>query len=596
MLQKLRENLLLLGTAALFLALAVVHIPVSVFPHAFDKNSSVEFLTLILAAALFAIVILLKPERFVVSGKGVLAIWLLVLAVAISALLSSDPIASLTGDSGRYAGVISLLCLLIVAIYHAQFNEKQIRQIIAGYLSGVWIVAIIGILQKFNVVELPGDSGVTSTLGNMDFLSAFLGTTFPLFLYLLISSSLRTRIFATVLALTNLYTLNLIGRRQGLVDLALIAIALVIYFARRFIPRREFSLNVKTTYLTLGFIIWIEGIFLMPFLGKSIPLLGSDGQVQIRGRYWVAALNQFMRHPLFGVGPDQYGNYYEQFRTLDDVIALPTTLANDAHAATVQTLATVGMVGALLFVLLLIVLVRSVLILMERHPERKKYYGALVLFFFIFRTNSAVSPITLPNKFIFWALAGYVVGSAYRTSRTEDSEPIIRWNSIGIKTFAALAAIASLFVGVNFAAAQLNFLTKYERHFTEPTKQISYTPSAWLPCPLFYENEFRILENQGVKGLVPYAQKRIEQHPRCVGPRLFMSKVNYNDGDMAAMKEQVMALTTISPSRLDFLNVANAYAARVGDRDLQTKVFIQMQKAGIITFIDKSDTATSQKK
>jgi hypothetical protein len=72
--------------------------------------------------------------------------------------------------------------------------------------------------------------------------------------------------------------------------------------------------------------------------------------------------------------------------------------------------------------------------------------------------------------------------------------------------------------------------------------------------------------------------------------------VNYNDGDMAAMKEQVMALTTISPSRLDFLNVANAYAARVGDRDLQTKVFIQMQKAGIITFIDKSDTATTQKK
>lgn len=334
----------------------------------------------------------------------------------------------------------------------------------------------------------------------------------------------------------------------------------------------------------------------MPFLGKSIPLLGSDGQVQIRGRYWVAALNQFMRHPLFGVGPDQYGNYYEQYRTLDDVIALPTTLANDAHAATVQTLATLGIVGALLFVLLLVVLVRAILIFMERHPERKKFYGALTVFFIVFLTNSAVSPITLPNKFIFWALAGYVVGSAYRSSADEPSNPMVKWNSRGLQIFVGGAAVVSLFVGFNFTSAQLNFLNSFERFAKSPSTHIKYEPSAWLPCPLFYENEFRILENQGIKGLVPYAKKRIEQHPRCVGPRLFLAKVNYNEGDMKAMREQVMALTKISPSRLDFLNVANAYAARVGDRDLQTKVFIQMQKAGIITFIDKSDTSTAKKK
>ncbi len=596
MLSKIRENRLVLLTGALFILLATVHIPISVFPHAFDKNSSVEFLTLILAAAIFALVILAKPQRFIFSGRAVQAIWILLAAAVISTVLSSDPIASLTGDSGRYTGLISLFCLLLVAIYHAQFTEAQIRKIIWGYVCGVWVVTLLGFLQHFSFIDLPGDSGFTSTLGNMDFVAAFIGTSFPLFLYLLIASKKRERILIGVAAASSLYALYLAGRRQAFVDIAITLILFGVYLLRRFIPRRELSLNVKTTYLTLVFIIWIEGIFLMPFIGKAIPLLGSDGQVQIRGRYWLAALNEFMRHPLFGVGPDQYGNYYEQFRTLDDVIALPTTLANDAHASTVQTLATVGILGALAFILLLVILVRAILILMQRHPERKKYYGALTLFFIVFLTNSAVSPITLPNKFIFWGLAGYVVGAAYRTPRHEDESPQIRWNVIGVRGFTAIAAASSLFVGVNFAAAQLNFLSNFEKHFAQPTAKISYTPSAWLPCPLFYEDEWLVLENQGVKALVPYALKRIEQHPRCVGPRLFISKVYYNNGDMAKMREQVMTLAGLAPSRLDFLNIANAYAARVGDRDLQTKVVIQMQKAGIITFTKKSDTSTAESK
>ena len=142
-------------------------------------------------------------------------------------------------------------------------------------------------------------------------------------------------------------------------------------------------------------------------------------------------------------------------------------------------------------------------------------------------------------------------------------------------------------------------MKSFERHFSEPTAKISYTPSPWLPCPLFYENEYTIIENQGLEALTTYAKKRIEQHPRCVGPRLFLSKVDYNNGDLADMRKQIIVLSKLAPSRLDFLNTANAYAARVGDTQLQQKVVIQMQKAGIIVFEEKkksSDTSTAEKK
>jgi hypothetical protein len=62
------------------------------------------------------------------------------------------------------------------------------------------------------------------------------------------------------------------------------------------------------------------------------------------------------------------------------------------------------------------------------------------------------------------------------------------------------------------------------------------------------------------------------------------------------MGKQIAILSTLAPSRLDFLTTANAYAARIGDTQLQRKIVIQMEKAGIITFVQKSDTSTAKKK
>ena len=95
MLTKLKENRLVLVLGGLFGFLGIVHIPLHVFPHAFDKNASVEFITLNLIALLFGAFILLKPRRFLFEGKAVLAIWILFLAAVFSTLVSTDPIAAL---------------------------------------------------------------------------------------------------------------------------------------------------------------------------------------------------------------------------------------------------------------------------------------------------------------------------------------------------------------------------------------------------------------------------------------------------------------------------------------------------------------------
>ena len=143
----INRNRVIVVSALLYLPFAYAYMPMGVFPHAFDKNAFPEFMMMILVSAIFGVYILARRNRFIFTGKAVLAMWALLISVGISTLMSSDPIASLTGDSGRYAGVVSLLCLLIIAIYHAQFSEIQIRKLIAGYLLGVIGMEFLGFGQ-----------------------------------------------------------------------------------------------------------------------------------------------------------------------------------------------------------------------------------------------------------------------------------------------------------------------------------------------------------------------------------------------------------------------------------------------------------------
>ena len=246
----------------------------------------------------YSIYIVVRRNRFEIPFKILLLIWALVAAVIASAINSPDLIGSLTGDSGRFTGVVSLFCLIIVALFHSQFKLKQIHKLVQIFATGIFIVSLIGILQHFKIIELPGDTGVTGTLGNLDFFGAFVGTGFALFVYILPTVPRKRQILFSFFILVELYAVYLAGPLQAFVDIGIIAIAIAVFWYRDFLPRYNLSLNNKTFFGTLGVVIWLEGIFLMPFIGTFIPVLGNDIQVRIRGQFWLAATRQFISSPL----------------------------------------------------------------------------------------------------------------------------------------------------------------------------------------------------------------------------------------------------------------------------------------------------------
>ena len=277
----LKQNRLVIGTGLLFLLLSLGHIPVNIFPHAFDKNAPVHFVFLMIISIAYSIYIVVRRNRFEIPFKILLLIWALVAAVIASAINSPDLIGSLTGDSGRFTGVVSLFCLIIVALFHSQFKLEQIHKLVQIFATGIFIVSLIGILQHFKIIELPGDTGVTGTLGNLDFFGAFVGTGFALFVYILPTVPRKRQILFSFFILVELYAVYLAGPLQAFVDIGIIAIAIAVFWYRDFLPRYNLSLNNKTFFGTLGVVIWLEGIFLMPFIGTFIPVLGNDIQVRI---------------------------------------------------------------------------------------------------------------------------------------------------------------------------------------------------------------------------------------------------------------------------------------------------------------------------
>jgi hypothetical protein len=212
-------NRLVVATGVLNLLLTVALIPVGIFPNAFDKNASVQFVMLAIVAVIFGALIIKRRSHFVFSGKVIWALWITFFSLILSAIFSPDFIGSMTGDTGRFTGAISAFCLLIVAIFHAGFTLEQFKRLVWLYIGVVVVTQIIGVLHDQMIFDLPGEAGMVSTFGNLDFFSAYLGTTFPLLVYLFISASRKRRAVLVVVALGSIYCLSQAGALQGFVDL-----------------------------------------------------------------------------------------------------------------------------------------------------------------------------------------------------------------------------------------------------------------------------------------------------------------------------------------------------------------------------------------
>jgi hypothetical protein len=314
----------------------------------------------------------------------------------------------------------------------------------------------------------------------------------------------------------------------------------------------------------------------MPFLGDFIPVLGNDVQVKIRSNFWLAGTRQFFDHLLFGVGPDQYGNNYEQYRTIEDIVKYTNILSNDAHSASVQTLATVGLFGTAAFLFLIALVIRSFLILWDSQKIERKSLFAIALFIFIYLTNSFISPITLSHKFLFWAVCGFIVGQVYRLAPRRSERKFSQ------SVTPAFASIVLLSITALFTQAQLNYLTHIERYAADNSIVQQYIASSMLPCFMYFDAELLMASNHGAEKAAELAREELANNPRCVAAQIHLTKAAVNAGEITGLKELVYRLFEIAPARNDAISLGMYYANRAGEVELRQALEKEMKALGLV--------------
>lgn len=521
--------------------------------------------------------LLVQSKKVYVDRKIKYGLYAVLLTVFGSALLSGNIISSFTGDTGRYAGAISLFCLLIVGIFHSQFSWESFRILLRYYLITVVGIALLGIAQHFEVLELPGDHGVTATFGNQDFFAAFLGVSAPLFFFLAIGASKRVQALLLGSYLLCIYAFYLSGPLQAYFDLAMTLVGIAIFALRKRIPRRKYALNSRTFVGTLGLIIWAEFIFLIPFLGSWIPVLGNDVQMKIRSNFWLAGTRGFFSHPLFGLGPDQYGNHYEQFRTDQDSRDYTQILSNDAHSASVQTLSTLGIAGTVAIIFLTAILIRAFLILWDSKPHMHKELFALALFIFVYLTNAFVSPMTFPSKYLLWAVAGFLIGQVYLYNHGGETS-----SGVSLRIPVSLILVMTFFVGANFTVAQYKYATAFEKYAANQKVGVDYRFNPFLPCFMYFEGKFNMVKNLGIEKIEALARAQTDANPRCVSSRIILAQIYEGTGDSQRLKEQIYNLVAIAPSRQQVLTIGMKYANQAGDQELLSVLQRELSKRGLV--------------
>lgn len=578
----MKPKVLYIGVPFLFLLLSLAHVPEFLYRDYFDKNATAQFVVLGVVGIVLGILVVLRVRRFRDASLVPAAGLVLLLFAVWSILNSGDITGSLIGDVGRFTGGVSLFALAIVGYFHFSVAGGNYLRLVNGYLFVLTIFQVVGFLEYYKVLSIPNTFGFSSTLGNLDFYAAFVGTSFPLYFLLLLSKSQVQKVHFALGVGLSLVSLFLNEAKQGYVDIALFAV-LALAFAFRSRIKRALDVDARSSNqvafvggLLLTF--WVQVIFLVPFLDINIRGVTDDVNVEVRGQYWSAALNIFAEHTLFGVGPDQYGNHYEKFRAIESVLLTERVVSNDAHSSIAQTLATLGLMGTIAFLALNFIVLKAWVIAMRR--KSSPFLWIFIAYYIVYTTNSVISPITLPNKYLFWAMCGLVVGIAYLGKGA--SKLRIDWNRRIALSVILLLIPTIAWNTFKFSQAQLEFMKTFQERKAYPERVLKLEPNDYLPCPIYY---FGLLEINGKRPLeeqLNVAREQIRLKPRCNFAILNLFSYELSRKDYVEARAYVPLLIDQAPTRGEVLDKLAQFARATNDKELLAKVFVQADKLGLL--------------
>lgn len=338
----------------------------------------------------------------------------------------------LFGVSGRSTGFFTLIAYLLLFLIARTYLTSNLtlffylataNVIVTGYFS----IQFFG----FDFVKYQeAYDAPSSTLGNPNFVSGFLGFSSIVFVELIRRNIGKTTSLITYCSLffTNVWAIANTDSIQGFVALGL---GLFIYvLCEVYLRISRFNFLVLSSVSFLPLLIIFLGFFGVGPLSQY--LLSTT--VFSRLDYWRAALSMLFENPLTGVGLDAYGDYYRLYRDNAAIARFgESQVADSAHNVYLDIFSYGGFPLGLAYIALNIIpfwiFIRKVRSL--KGQEEKRQQVILIALWCGFQIQTLVSVNQIGVTIWIWIILGFMASTnRVNAPATSSIQRMARENSI----------------------------------------------------------------------------------------------------------------------------------------------------------------------
>jgi O-antigen ligase len=331
--------------------------------------------------------------------------WMIVVMFATEAPINQQ----FWGQFGRNSGFLTYLSLILMLVFTAsQFQRKFFdRLVLALLLTNLPVVT-------YALIQLSGNdpiawslTGPFSTLGNVNFSSAFLGMASVAALALVLAKTLvfRSRLSLILLICLNLWVVWESQSSQGLLIFAAGAIAIGFFFVRQF--------SHTLMNLSYGFGALIALVTALLGFGNAGPAAGLiySETLLYRFDYWFAGWAMTRENPIFGVGLDSYGDWYRELRgEVATLRTIPDRITNTAHNIYLDISASGGFPLLLAYLIILGMALRSGIKVLRKTTEYQPFVVAIFSTWLAYLLQAAVSINQIGVGIWGWIFTGALIG------------------------------------------------------------------------------------------------------------------------------------------------------------------------------------------
>jgi O-antigen ligase len=393
----------------------------SLDPVSLPKMSVLVFLSVLLSGIWLPRITYLIHGKFqLVTALALVFTSLLILIVCFS---GSGIWLQIYGTYGRNTGALTYLALVLLLLSTAIATDKYFLEKILQSLVALGVVLVIyGQIQHQGWDPLPFqnayENNVFGTLGNPNFMSAFMGMIGVVAIGLSISGKIPKRIRAILLMLSfaTLVIVYETDSLQGFLNFTAGFASLVILWL--------FMQQKKRAAIALSSVVGAGGGLVFLGLINVGPLANYlfKGSLEARGFYWRAGVNMLIDHPLFGVGMDGYGDWYRRSRTLEDTLVSPYINSDSAHNVFLDIASNGGFPLFVTYLAILSLVVGAILRVVKRSKSFNPYFAAAVGGWVAFQAQSLISINQIGLAIWGWLLSGLIIGYEISTRNEGEEE------------------------------------------------------------------------------------------------------------------------------------------------------------------------------